>query len=405
MTDHPDRPEGAAPALERCVGDAAAFLRDIWARRPHLHHAGEEAFQDLLSIDDVDRLLTTTSPRAPAFRLVRDGSTLPRGSYTRSGTLGGQRLTDLPDVGRVLHHVDEGATLVLQGLHRYHEPLTRFCRDLELRLTHPVQANAYLTPPGSAGLDIHHDTHDVFALQTYGRKHWVVHEPAVEDPLSSQRWSSDEHEPGRLVLDTDLEPGDALYVPRGTPHAAETRDRPSLHVTIGIRAGTWHDVLSDVVSLAAEEESLREALPVGYADDPAGFADEVAKRLKDVASWIGSLDPERLARRASDRFRSGRTPLLDGQLRELLEPSPVEAGTVVVRRPGVTAHVEIDEGRAVLRLGDRDVTFPAELAPVLLQILDAQRLRPADLDRLDPDSRLVLVRRLVREGLLTPTGA
>ncbi len=394
-------PPPVGPALERCVGDAEAFLRDTWAHRPHLHRTDSDAFDDLLSIDDVDRLLTTTSPRAPAFRLVRDGSSLPRSSYTRSGTLGGQRLHDLPDVGRVLHHVDGGATLVLQALHRYHEPLTRFCRDLELQLTQPAQANAYLTPPGSAGLDVHHDTHDVFVLQTYGRKHWVVHEPAVEDPLSSQRWSSDEHEPGPLLLDTHLDPGDALYVPRGTPHAAEALDEPSLHITIGIRSATWHDVLRDVVSLAEDEVTFREALPVGYVDDPEGFAEEVARRLKDAASWIGSLDPEELARRAADRFRSGRTPILDGQLRQLLELDRIDPDTTVERLPGTVADLEVDDQRAVLQLADREVSFPVELAPTLRDVLRADRFRPSDLEGLDPDSRLVLVRRLVREGLLT----
>lgn len=398
MSSAPARPDRGA--LERCVGDAEAFLEDTYTREPRLHRAGDDAFVDLLSIDDVDRLLTTTSPRAPAFRLVRDGSALPRSSYTRGGTLGGRRLNDLPDVGRVLRHVEEGATLVLQGLHRYHEPLSRFCRDLELRLTQPVQANAYLTPPGSAGLDVHHDTHDVFALQTYGRKHWVVHEPAVEDPLSSQRWSSDEHEPGPLILDTDLEAGDALYVPRGTPHAAETLDDPSLHITIGIRATTWHDVLRDVVELAADEVAFREALPIGYADDPDAFAEDVATRLKRAAAWLESVDAGRVARRAADRFTSGRKPLLDGQLRQVLELDRIVTDTVLQRRPGTVARLETEDGRALLHLGDRTVTFPAELAPVLSEVLRAERLTPGELERLDADGQLVLARRLVREGLL-----
>ncbi|MBW3561017.1 MAG: cupin domain-containing protein [Actinobacteria bacterium] len=398
MTAPEARPEGGA--LGRCVGDAASFLEDAYSRRPHLHHAGDGAFDDLLSIDDVDRLLTTTSPRAPAFRLVRDGSVLPRGSYTRGGTLGGQRLRDLPDVGRVLRHVEEGATLVMQGLHRYHEPLSRFCRDLELRLTQPVQANAYLTPPGSAGLDVHHDTHDVFALQTYGRKHWVVHEPAVRDPLSSQRWSSDEHEAGSPLLDVELEPGDALYVPRGTPHAAETLDEPSLHITIGIRATTWHDVLRDVVELAADEVAFREALPVGYAHDPDAFAAEVATRLKQAAAWVESVDAGRVARRAARRFTSSRRPLLDGQLRQVLELDHIGEDTVLERRPGTVARLEREDDRAVLHLGDRTVRFPAALAPVLGRILAADRLTVGDLDELDPHSRSVLARRLVREGLL-----
>jgi hypothetical protein len=45
--------------------------------------------------------------------------------------------------------------------------------------------------------------------------------------------------------------------------------------------------------------------------------------------------------------------------------------------------------------------MPAQLEPVVSRLLGLGRLRVADLaDQLDGPSRLVLVRRLVREGLL-----
>jgi hypothetical protein len=60
--------------------------------------------------------------------------------------------------------------------------------------------------------------------------------------------------------------------------------------------------------------------------------------------------------------------------------------------------------RLELLLGDRTLTMPASLEPALRQVLEADRLTPADLaGHLDGPSRLVLVRRLVREGLLQPT--
>ena len=59
------------PAIERCAGDPAAFVRDHWAKAPLLRRgAGPGGFDDLLSLDDVDRILATTAPRAPAFRMV-----------------------------------------------------------------------------------------------------------------------------------------------------------------------------------------------------------------------------------------------------------------------------------------------------------------------------------------------
>src|SRR5215204_1796468 len=71
-------PASRNPAIERCAGDPAAFVRDHWAKAPLLRRgAGPDGFDDLLSLDDVDRILATTSPRTPAFRMVKDGKPLP----------------------------------------------------------------------------------------------------------------------------------------------------------------------------------------------------------------------------------------------------------------------------------------------------------------------------------------
>ena len=61
-------------------------------------------------------------------------------------------------------------------------------------------------------------------------------------------------------------------------------------------------------------------------------------------------------------------------------------------------------GRLQLLLGDRTLTMPAALEPAVRQLLADDRCTPADLaGHLDGPSRLVLARRLVREGLLQPT--
>ncbi|MEJ7691244.1 MAG: hypothetical protein WKF76_12875 [Nocardioidaceae bacterium] len=64
-----------------------------------------------------------------------------------------------------------------------------------------------------------------------------------------------------------------------------------------------------------------------------------------------------------------------------------------------------DDERVLLLLGDRELLLPMRLTPVLELIRDKPRLRPRDLaDWLDPESRLVLVSRLVREGLFQVSG-
>ena len=55
----------------------------------------------LLSLDDVDRLLTGTAIRTPAVRVARDGSVLPASAFTRPATLAGQPMTGLVDPRKV----------------------------------------------------------------------------------------------------------------------------------------------------------------------------------------------------------------------------------------------------------------------------------------------------------------
>jgi bifunctional lysine-specific demethylase and histidyl-hydroxylase NO66 len=393
-------------AVERCVGDAAAFVRDHWATAPLLRRgAGPEGFDDLLSLDGVDRFLST-SPRTPAFRLVKDGQPLPPAAYTKSGRIGSQPLADLADAGKVYDHFHAGATIVLQGLHRWWPPLTAFCRDLELFLTHPVQVNAYLTPPASRGLGVHHDTHDVFVLQVHGRKLWQVWDAAVPFPLPHQRKlpPGAEAPAGPPLVDAELAPGDCLYVPRGFRHAARTAQTASLHLTVGISTRNWNEILREVVELATEEAWFREGLPLGFADDPAALASSLAERVAELRRFLDKVDLDRVAGRTARRFWAGRAPLLAGQLQQLLALDQLDDATVVRRRSGVVCRLEVSGDRLTVLLGDRELAMPARLEPAMRRLLAAGSFAVADLaGLLDAPSRLVLVRRLVREGLLEVT--
>ncbi len=382
--------DGAAASLARCVGAVDPFLAECWTRSVHLHSGGD--FRDLLSLEDVDRILSTMALRLPAFRLVKDGRTLDPSTYVRSGRVGSKGIDDLIDVGRVYAQFHDGATIVLQGLHRYWTPLTRFCRDLELALTQPTQANAYLTPPEAHGLRVHQDGHDVFALQTFGRKQWVTYSPGSETT-------------GAATLDRELVPGDCLYVPRGTPHAARTVDDPSVHITIGVRSFTWRDVVRQVLEQAADELSLQESLPARFAHDEDAFADLVRSRLQALSGWLGDLDPRAVGAAVSRRFWATRTPLLEGQLRQVLALDGLSDAARVVRRPGSVCVLDSHDGRLTVTLGDRQLRLPAEAEPALRMILERPSFVVGELgEHLDEASRAVLVRRLVREGLLMVVG-
>ncbi|HET8525369.1 MAG TPA: cupin domain-containing protein [Actinomycetota bacterium] len=377
--------------LARCTGDTGAFLATSWGRRPSLHEGDEPAgFGDLLSLDEVDRILSTTSLRTPSFRLVKAGEQIPESAYTRSGTTGSRPVSGMADPARVFGLFEQGATIVLQGLHRYHEPVTRFCRDLEVELGHPCQANAYITPPGAQGLELHDDPHDVFVLQAFGTKSWEVHEAPGE--------------PEREPIRAEIAPGDCIYMPTGTPHAASTQRSLSGHLTIGVHVVAWRDVLRDAIKALESDPSLAGSIPAGWTSDPEAFDRELRERLARAGSSLSALDTRAIVGERLERFLSTRLPLLRGGLADRGALGDIGDDTRLGRREGSILVLRTRDDRLIALLGDRRLEMPAWLEPAMRHIADAPSFRLGELSNVVPDrdSRAVLARRLVREGLLRP---
>ena len=385
-----------AGALARCVGGVDAFLRDDWGRRP-VHRHGGAPFDDLLSLADVDRLLTESTLRLPAFRLVKDGNTLPPSGYTKSGRTGSQPVTGMADPIRILERFRDGATIVLQGLHRYWPELGRFCRELEADLGHPTQVNAYVTPPGSRGLDVHQDSHDVFVLQAFGGKQWDVWSPR---PLGSAKPADGE----APAISVTMEPGDAMYLPLGSPHAASTQTVLSGHLTVGVHTATWGQLLAEVLDDMRTQPAFAEPLPAGYHRDPGGFATAVKERLAELQRWLDGVDAAAVADRRIRTFLTTRLPALGGALVDLARLDELTLETPLRRRAASFCELRPEGDAVAAFLGDRELRLPARAEPAMRFVAEQApgdpSFRPADMPALDVDGRLVLARRLVREGLL-----
>jgi hypothetical protein len=377
----PTRTTPSPDALERALEPVAAaqFLEDYWERKPLVVPRAEEGrFDDLLSLRDVERLVTETGLRTPGFRLVKAGEA-PAG-YTTDLPWRPEAFTGVADVRRVLAEFEQGATIVLQGLHYLWLPLARYCRLLEAYLGQPVQANAYYTPRGSQGLPVHHDTHEVLSLQVAGEKRWLVYEPVLELPLKNQRYRSALGEPGEPVLDVTLRAGDTMYLPRGWLHQALTSGSDSLHITIGVNVRRWIDEARTALDEQEDELAFRHG--VDREEPPA----------------LPALDAELVRERASDRFVFSRRPVLDGQLSELRALDGLTAETELVRRDTVIA----DLHGTTLVFEGRRLRFPERLAAELdFLVATDGPFTPSQLPgSLDDAGRLVLVRKLVREGFL-----
>jgi hypothetical protein len=368
------------------------FFAEHWERRPLVVPRAEPGrFDTILTPGDVDRLVCETGLRTPAFRLVRDGAQLPVPGYTEDVPWRPGRFSGLALVDRVAAEHAAGATIVLQALHLHWHPAALYCRDLERRLGFPVQANAYATPASARGFAVHHDTHDVFVLQVSGTKRWRIYEPLLELPLKHQRWSASMGDPGPPIADVTLAAGDTLYLPRGWPHEAVTDAVDSLHLTIGLHPPTRLDALRAALDACAEDVEFRRALT-----DDGRLPGELLERLAT------RVTPDEVALRARRRFVAGRRPILDNQLAEARAAAELTAHDLVERRATVIAVLERTATGVTLCFEGKEVRFPPHASGAVAAAYSAEApFSAADLpDSLDEPGRLVLVRRLLREGFL-----
>jgi hypothetical protein len=329
----------------------------------------------------------------PDVRVVREGSDRPSASEDAPA----------PETERVFTQYREGSTIVLQFIHERWLPLANLCAVLADEFSAGFQVNAYLTPRHSQGLGIHYDTHDVFVLQIEGSKHWRLFESPVKLPLAGQPYARGALASAKQLEEFDLHAGDLLYLPRGVVHEAVSTDTTSLHLTVGVHQVTWAEVLMAAVEGAIERcPELRESPPPGFARDD-DLTREAEKRAAAVLTLLQSeLSPTAMIRDAAARAALASRPVLDGHLLDIEAEASIGLDSMVSRRPGTACRLERDGDQISVGFHGRKISMPAHAEPALRSMLAADEpFSAASIPgELDDEGRLVMVRCLVREGVL-----
>ena len=388
-------------SLEDLVGDTHRFFSEDWTRRLLVHESEQkQKIAALFGLEDVDRLLSD-GLRAPSVRVVRSGAPIDTRDYLKSIHTGGRTISDAVDAARVRSLFAAGATLVFQGVHRFHARVRELCEELEAKLGHPIQANVYVSPRESRGLPTHHDTHDVFAVQTLGAKTWSFYRPIVELPVEELDLLARHDDAAEPLRRCRLSAGSCLYLPRGIPHSAITETEASIHITLGVRSPTWLDVFRRIVERAGQEREFREALPVKYADHRGGFEQELAARLEQWADWLRHQPVSAIAERELMRARPA-PAAMPASISAIVSYSELSDDTWLersVRGSGLRLSVCTDH--VELELTGRKLRFPARVTEAVRFAVETPRFAIGQLaEHLDAEGRRTLCRRLLAEGVL-----
>lgn len=394
--------------------DCSSFVGSYWTQGPlRISRSDRLYYRQLLSERELEYALFVAS-KSP-------------GSVEELGDK--QRPRQVRNHAMAVESFRGGRSLRIDGIQRFSRKLILLCRALEQEFSCPTNINLYLTPgqAGARALDRHYDTHDVFILQTHGRKKWRIYDSPIEFPLEylppircerqgrfrqkiEVRKELAARSTANVVNEFILEAGDLLYLPRGYWHEAEgVAGHVSCHLTVGIQALTYMDLMTIAITQAATRNpKLRESLPVGfgtYSDCRGAVREQVAQIVESLRPQIDS--DSALAEVAEIFVRSRQS--LDGALLRspaALNVEGVGLGSRVRIRDGVICRVSVSESNVSLNFGAAVFSLPLAFESACRFIARTRRFTPSELPGdVTNDERVSMVQRLIKDGLLTSADA
>lgn len=235
------------------------FNRELREREP-VHFAGVFSAAEAATLCSIDLLADLLLPDSVAAASID--------IYSNDYLV---RLTDMLHksdrlaVDVIAEQLQQGATIRFRNLERHETPLRALAVAIGRLFQCTTDINAYLTPSQSHGFSPHFDNSDVMVVQLLGAKQWRLYPDyrnRVELPLRDTPWDADKYRPGREVQQTELHPGDVLYIPRGGMHSAACEDDLSLHLTISMDTDPMVDQLSLLMHTWAQQDvRARRRLP------------------------------------------------------------------------------------------------------------------------------------------------
>jgi lysine-specific demethylase/histidyl-hydroxylase NO66 len=341
--------------------DRDQFASQYWGQQPLLSPAGDlpaGRFSELLDADAIDELVSERGLRTPFLRVAKNGATLTDRAFTAPGGVGAGIADQVSD-DKLVRLFADGSTLVLQALHRVWPPILEFCQRLAAELGHPIQANAYVTPPQNQGFSAHYDVHDVFVLQTEGEKRWLIHPPVLESPLRDQPWADRKAQVEKRaqeppLIDAVLRPGDCLYLPRGYLHAATALGGVSTHLTLGIHVWTRYALAEQVMHQAlqtlAANPGVRGSLALGKdVADSSDLRQDVELVTAALADAIRHAEVDQISGALLRNARSNQRAAPIGPLKQLRDADGITADTQIVLRRHLIASLDNIGADIVLR--------------------------------------------------------
>jgi hypothetical protein len=372
----------------------AFFIQEVFEKNfLHITRSPSTYFNSFLNLENLDELLGSRQFRFPSLRLTKAGEELTSEKYSKDKNI---------DAALVQKYFLDGYTIILNALHEQFPNLGEMVNGLSNELGHPFQTNVYITPPNSQGFPAHYDTHDVFVLQIEGSKKWRIYKNSpVILPTKQMEFQKEKHPAPDSFTELELKKGDLLYIPRGMMHDAQTNLDLSIHVTLGWLGYTWTDILVQMLlEYSKNEVALRkfvDPFKSWNSEDMKYAFNDVLNQFSENSQIQNSLNQFRLELASGQRFFFG------DMLKNVTKYNHFPLNAIFSKRSNLFVELDKSSDEVILRLGARAITFPIFTFNTLEFVVVSEK--PFTIkqlpDDLDEDGKIVLLKRLLKEGIIT----
>ncbi len=262
------------------------------------------ALRDLFDPEPlIDDLLWSRGLHGRQLALAREGSYLGEDLILAPvGPAGRPRV----QVSQLAALLDRGFTAIFNGIDVRDGTSMRLSEAFERVFGCEVNINGYLSMRPQMSFGAHWDPQETVILQLLGRKCWLLEEPLA---LSMNRNVHGEATSERPVWEGLLEPGAALYIPRGWGHRVRSTEGLTFHFTVTVPRTNGMGVLARSLDRTVRTPSPLVSLPSVAGDrDASRYLPSISD--SEVNSSLASYRLE-IASRSTQRITEVRAALAD----------------------------------------------------------------------------------------------
>jgi ribosomal protein L16 Arg81 hydroxylase len=350
-------------AFADLVGDEKVFFTEHFNKKPMLRkNAVPGDPRDLLSLRRLDELVNLEVVRPPYIKANLNGDGVPEQGYTKNVVVQGRTITDVVEPEKLYELYRAGATLTWCSLNQIVPELRDFTRVISDKMAVRTDSVAFLTPSRKKGYPPHHDPVDLFIVQLEGTKHWKLWNPPEQRLGDNAQYTLEGL--GEPEIEVSLQPGDVLYLPYGTPHAAAAEGNASLHLSVMMRPRMWKDLLRQTVEELIDSDEFTAFPHIGQWR-AAGTESEFADRLAALADRLRAVPATAELDRLADLGRHMEGSSKGGTFQSIADLDGLSPAARLRRGSASLEFGESENGKTRLTVSGHKIAVPTPIAETL----------------------------------------